>query len=153
MAAEFKINRLRFTWAGPWTASTFYNRDAVVSYNGKTYVCLVPNTSSNSFNAELNFITSGGASTPYWQVVIDGRVWKQAWAPSTYYFTGNIVTYGGTVYNHVRKKEREQGKKGLVVRGDVTTTKTTRSKETQTLNASRTGVLSQIVPQQLTQPK
>jgi hypothetical protein len=99
MAAEFEINRLRFTWAGPWTASTFYNRDAVVSYNGKTYVCLVPNTSSNNFNADLNFITSGGASTPYWQVVVDGRVWKQAWAPSTYYFTGNIVTYGGTVYN------------------------------------------------------
>ena len=99
MAAEFKINRLRFTWAGPWTASTFYNRDAVVSYNGKTYVCLVPNTSSNSFNADLNFTTPGGASTPYWQVVVDGRVWKQAWTASTYYFTGNIVTYGGTVYN------------------------------------------------------
>ena len=98
MAAEFKINRLRFTWAGPWTASTFYNRDAVVSYNGKTYVCLVPNTSSNSFNADLNYITPGGASTPYWGLVVDGRVWKQAWAPSTYYFTGNIVTYGGTVY-------------------------------------------------------
>jgi hypothetical protein len=99
MAAEFKINRLRFTWAGPWTASTFYNRDAVVSYNGKTYVCLVPNTSSNSFNADLNYITGGGASTPYWQLVVDGRVWKQAWTASTYYFTGNIVTYGGTVYN------------------------------------------------------
>jgi hypothetical protein len=99
MAAEFKINRLRFTWAGPWTASTFYNRDAVVSYNGKTYVCLVPNTSSNSFNADLNYITPGGASTPYWGLVVDGRVWKQSWTPSTYYFTGNIVTYGGTVYN------------------------------------------------------
>jgi hypothetical protein len=99
MAAEFKINRLRFTWAGPWTASTFYNRDAVVSYNGKTYVCLVPNTSSNSFNADLNYITGGGASTPYWGLVVDGRVWKQAWTASTYYFTGNIVTYGGTVYN------------------------------------------------------
>jgi hypothetical protein len=34
--------------------------------------------------------------------------------------------------------------------GDITTTTTTTTKETQTLNASRTGILSQIVPQQLT---
>ena len=46
MSAEFKIGRLRFTWEGAWTAGKFYNRDAVVQYQGKTYACLVPNTSA-----------------------------------------------------------------------------------------------------------
>jgi hypothetical protein len=46
MAAEFKIGRLKFTWEGQWTPNTFYNRDAVVGYQGKTYVCLVHNTSN-----------------------------------------------------------------------------------------------------------
>jgi len=36
------------------------------------------------------------------------------------------------------------------ITGDVTTTTTKTTKETQTLDASRTGILSQIVPQQLT---
>ena len=39
----------------------------------------------------------------------------------------------------------------IAVKGDVVTTKTTATRESQSLNASRTGILSQIVPQQLTQ--
>ena len=39
----------------------------------------------------------------------------------------------------------------IEIKGDVTTTKTTATRESQVLNASRTGILSQIVPQQLTQ--
>ena len=39
----------------------------------------------------------------------------------------------------------------LAIKGDVATTTTTNTRESQVLNASRTGILSQIVPQQLTQ--
>jgi len=95
--AEFKISRLRFTWAGTWETSKFYNRDAVVEFNGKTYVCLVPHTSSE-FYADIGHITPGGASTPYWTLMLDGHQWKQEWEPSTDYALGNIVRYSGVVY-------------------------------------------------------
>lgn len=95
--AEFKIGRLRFTWAGAWATGTFYNRDAVASYNGKTYVCLVPHTSGD-FYVDFTFVTEAGASTPYWTLMLDGHAWKQSWTPNTYYSLGDIITYGGVVY-------------------------------------------------------
>jgi len=91
--AEFKLARLRFTWNGTWAPSTVYNRDAIVQYNGKTYVCLVPNTSSSAFTTDLN------APIPLWSLLIDGKSWQGAWtANGTYYTVGAIVTFGGAVY-------------------------------------------------------
>jgi hypothetical protein len=98
MAAEFKIGRLRFTWAGAWAAGTFYNRDAVAEYNGKTYVCIDPHTSDTDFYADLKFITQQGGNAPRWDLLLDGRVWRDQWLPLTEYSLGNIVTYGGVVY-------------------------------------------------------
>ncbi len=95
--AEFKSGRLRFTWRGQWSTGTFYNRDAVSQFNGKTYVCLEPHDSTD-FYADLNFINQAGASTPRWTQMLDGKVWKQEWEPNTEYSLGNIVTYGGVVY-------------------------------------------------------
>ncbi len=68
MAAEFKISRLRFNYLGEWAEDTFYNRDAIVTYEGKLYVCLEPHTSDNTedaFYLALNYITPQGAPTPY----------------------------------------------------------------------------------------
>jgi len=93
MAAEFKIGRLRFTWNGIWAPSTFYNRDAVVNYNGKTYVCVVPNTSSSNFYNDLNAVPYS-----YWNLVVDGKKWIGAWITSTFYSVGNVVTFGGKAY-------------------------------------------------------
>jgi hypothetical protein len=90
MAAEFKIGRLRFTWLGTWAPSTFYNRDAVVNYQGKTYVCLTPNTSSANFYTDYN--------NKYWNLVIDGKTFVGRWTPSTQYSLGNIAVYGGVAY-------------------------------------------------------
>lgn len=91
--AEFKIGRLRFTWAGTWETSTFYNRDAIVLHEGKAYVCLVPHTSSDFYNdlAELPI--------PYWDLQAEGSQWAGDWAPSTYYSLGNIIHFGGAVYS------------------------------------------------------
>ncbi len=101
MAAEFKISRLRFNYLGEWAEDTFYNRDAIVTYEGKLYVCLEPHTSDNTedaFYLALNYITPQGAPTPYWQIVVNTRKWAGEWQPNTYYSLDNIVSYGGSVY-------------------------------------------------------
>ena len=99
MAAEFKIGRLRFTWLGPWTPNTTYIKDAIVSYQGKTYVCLIANTSdASNFYNDLNHITPSGASTPYWNLIIDGKTFTGAWTNGTFYNLGNIAIFGGQIY-------------------------------------------------------
>ena len=96
--AEFKISRLRFTWKGVWTIGVIYNRDAVVSYNGKTYVCLFPHTATSNFYNDLVYVTSAGESQPRWELMIDGNSWVGDWEPNTVYSDGNIVRYGGIAY-------------------------------------------------------
>jgi hypothetical protein len=99
--AEFKIGRLRFNYLGQWATETFYNRDAMATFEGKTYVCLVPHTSgltNGAFYDALNYVTPGGASTPYWDLVLDGQSWVGPWQDSTFYSLGNLVSYGGSVY-------------------------------------------------------
>jgi len=95
--AEFKIGNLRYTWKGYWDTGTFYNRDAVIAYNGKTYVCLVPHTSGN-FYADAEFVDPQLGPTPYWLLMLDGTIWENEWTPSTSYTLDNLVVYGGTVY-------------------------------------------------------
>ena len=92
MAAEFKIGRLRYNWAGTWAPSTVYSRDDVVLHDGKTYTCLVPNTSSLNFNTDLN------ATFPCWLLVIDGKTWIGIWTTGHSYSLGNIVVFGGKAY-------------------------------------------------------
>ena len=98
MTQEFKIGRLRYTWRGEWNSGITYNRDAVVQYNGKMYICLEPHTAQVNFYNDLEFVTVQGASTPRWLLTIDGRIWKDDWLPNTFYSVGNIVKYGGIVY-------------------------------------------------------
>lgn len=90
--AEFKLSRLRFTWLGEWTTGTFYNRDAIVLHEGKTYVCLVPHTASNFYDdlAELPIA--------YWDLQAEGKSWAGEWTPSTAYSLGNIVHFAGATY-------------------------------------------------------
>ena len=95
--AEFKIGRLRYTWKGVWTTGTFYNRDAVVSRSGKTYVCIEPHTSSD-FDADLAYVSPEGQELPRWIIMIDGRSWTGAWRQNTYYAVDSIVDYGGVIY-------------------------------------------------------
>ena len=93
MAAEFKIGRLRYQWQGAWQSGYAYIKDAVVSYQGKTYVCLLPNTASANFYTDLY-------ATPYplWQQIIDGKSFVGTWATSTLYNLGNIAVFKGKAY-------------------------------------------------------
>ena len=97
--AEFKINRLRYTWSGAWVAGTAYGKDSVVQYSGKTYACLIAHTASlTSFYNDLNFVTPQGASTPYWALILDGKTFRGPWVTGIVYNTGNIISFGGQVY-------------------------------------------------------
>ena len=100
MAAEFKIGRLRYTWKGAWGTATFYNRDAVASFDGKTYVCLVPHTSSQ-FYSDYNYVDPVNGSAPRWTLMLDGTSWKGEWQPLTSYTLGAIVLYGGSLYKRI----------------------------------------------------
>jgi hypothetical protein len=97
MAQEFKIGRLRYTWKGYWQTGTFYNRDAVAAFDGKTYVCIVPHTSSVFYDDYTN-VEESGEINPYWVLMLEGQTWKGDWEVSTEYTLGAIVLYGGTVY-------------------------------------------------------
>ncbi len=96
--AEFKISRLRYTWEGTWATDSFYNRDAVVEYDGKAYVCLVPHT-SGEFYEDIAQVTEIGGANPYWTLMVDGKKWVGEWEPATFYSLGNLVVYGGSVYS------------------------------------------------------
>jgi hypothetical protein len=98
--AEFKIGSLRYTWKGPWITATFYNRDAVVSFNGKTYVCLIPHTSSN-FYADAEYVDPVAGPTPYWVLMLEGKTWRGNWTPNTPYTLGNLVLFAGVVYESI----------------------------------------------------
>ena len=93
MAAEFKIGRLRFTWAGAWQPNTAYGRDNVVQYQGQMYVCQVPNTSSTNFYNDLY-------ASPYvfWSLMIPGHTFAGTWTTNTLYSLNNLVIFDGTVY-------------------------------------------------------
>jgi hypothetical protein len=93
MAAEFKIGRLRFNWSGTWTTGTIYARDNVVQYQGKAYVCLVPNTANANFYNDLY-----ATPFPYWQLMVPGHSFSGTWNPSTLYSLDNLVIFDGTVY-------------------------------------------------------
>jgi hypothetical protein len=90
--AEFKLGRIKFVYQGTWAPSTSYVVDDVVTVGGKTYICVVTNTSSSSFSTDLN------ANPPAWNLISDGQSWRGTWSNSTAYNIGDLVQYGGIVY-------------------------------------------------------
>ena len=89
--SEFKISRLRFSWVGEWNDLTAYNKDEVVQFEGKAYVCLIPHTSSGFYN-DLN------DTFPKWELMMTGQTWKGPWTQFGVYSLDNIVVFGGVVY-------------------------------------------------------
>ena len=111
---QFRIDRLRFTWKGNWTGATVYNKDDIVRYGGKAYVCLVGHTSTavtqtlltgqeiiTGFYTDLNQINTNvtpNVPNPYWTLWIDGYSWQGVWVNNTLYNAGDVVSYNGTIY-------------------------------------------------------
>jgi len=99
--AEFKLDKIRFTWKGDWTTSIFYTKDDIVRYGGKSYVCLVGHTASSNFYTDLNYIntaTEPDIAAPKWTLWFDGYAWKSSWNYSTFYNQGDVVRFNGYLY-------------------------------------------------------
>ena len=94
--AEFKLDRIRFRWKGPWLTSTQYIKDDIVSYGGKTFVCLNGHTSDPDF-----YIDYLNATLPKWTQMTDGYEWLGDWKPNYYYRVNDMVRYGGQVYSAI----------------------------------------------------
>ena len=97
--AEFKISRFRYTWQGQWqSGSTLYNRDDIVLYDGKSWVCIRQHNSS-SFEADQTYTPPGNTlPDPAWVKMTDGRNFEGEWTSTTLYEPGNLVKAGGNVY-------------------------------------------------------
>ena len=90
--AEFKLGRIRFVWKDQWTTSTVYYQDDVVSFAGKTYICVIGHTSQDVFFSDLDIVPSK------WNLMAEGQTWKGPWQPDTSYVYDDIVSYGARLY-------------------------------------------------------
>lgn len=99
--ADFKINRIRFTWKDTWVTGTAYTKDDIVRYRGKSYVCLVGHVASADFNTDLNYIdvsTTPDEPAPKWELWLDGYEWRNTWSTNTLYNLGDYIRYNSIVY-------------------------------------------------------
>ena len=114
--AEFQLNRIRFTWKGPWVSGSDYVVDDMVEYEGKTYVAKRVHT-AGTFSNDIEGADVTPA-TPKWELQSDGAVWKKNWTTSTTYSEGAIVKYGSGIYQcieeHVSSATFSSGTDGLI---------------------------------------
>jgi hypothetical protein len=90
--AEFKLGRIRFVWKDEWTTDTIYYQDDVVSFGGKTYICVIGHTSQTDFFSDFDIVP------PKWNLMSEGQKWRGEWAVDTDYVYGDIVSYGARLY-------------------------------------------------------
>ena len=90
--AEFKLGRIRFVWKSDWITSTTYYKDDVISYGGKTFLCVVGHSAAADFYTDLNNIPSK------WNQFSDGQDWKGDWQDDFTYKVNDIIKYGGLLY-------------------------------------------------------
>ena len=97
--AEFKISRFRYTWQGEWdTVTLTYNKDDVVLYQGKAWVCIRQHAPS-TFGADQSYTPAGETNaTPAWVKMTDGRKFLGDWDDNVLYDEGVLVLVGGNVY-------------------------------------------------------
>jgi hypothetical protein len=99
--AEFKLNKIRFTWRGDWVTGTRYIKDDIVRYYGKSYVCLVGHVANTDFNTDLEHVNTNTVPTtndPYWELWFDGYEWQGPWTVNHLYNLGDYVQYGSIIY-------------------------------------------------------
>jgi hypothetical protein len=93
--AEFKLGRIKFVYQGAWSQNFAYVVDDVVTVSGKTYICVVSHTSTNT---TTGFATDLAFNPTKWNIVAEGQAWRSSWVNNTYYNAGDLVQYGGLVY-------------------------------------------------------
>ena len=88
MTQSIDLGRLRFYHRGSYNNGTTYELNDVVSYGGAAYVYIY------ATNASGNLPTNA----TYWSKLADGLDQRGAWATSTAYYPGDVVTRGGNNY-------------------------------------------------------
>ena len=79
-------------WANEWQSSTYYDLGDVIRYNGYVYSC-------NSRHRSATTATSGlEADQSKWTIINTSQSWQGDWSIETRYRVGDIVRYGGVVY-------------------------------------------------------
>jgi len=109
--AEFKLGRIKFVYQGAWTTGTAYVVDDVVTVGGKTYICVQSHTASALFATDLT------ANPTNWNIVADGSRWTGNWTNNTYYNLGDLVLYGGVVYECTTPHQSIASNAALTVTG------------------------------------
>ena len=95
--AEFKLGRIKFVYQGTWAQNRAYVVDDVITNGGKTYICVLSHTSTNTTTGFATDL-AGGVGVTKWNLIADGTTWRNTWTATTYYNLGDIVVWGGTVY-------------------------------------------------------
>ena len=90
--AEYKLGRIKPVYQGTWTTGGSYVVDDIVTVGGKTYICVISNTASGSFNTDLT------ANPSLWNLIADGSAWRGTWQNATTYNIGDLALYGGVIY-------------------------------------------------------
>ena len=91
--AEFKLGRIKFVYQGSWAQNRGYVVDDVVTNSGKTYICVISHTSTNSASGFATDLNANPLLTK-WNLIADGTTWRNTWAATTYYNLGDIVLWG-----------------------------------------------------------
>jgi hypothetical protein len=102
--AEFKLERFKYNWLGDWQGGYSYNRDDIVRYGGKSYVCLITHVSNVEFHVDLEAILPGSIPPqpqPKWKVMTDAKEFAGYWTTGIVYKPGDIVLFDGTLWECV----------------------------------------------------
>lgn len=88
MTQFIDLGKLRFNFAGNWSAGTQYESNDIVKYGGNVYVY------TNAVKTTGNLPTN----TTYWDIMVEGFKFTGVYNPATSYRVGDGISYGGKVY-------------------------------------------------------
>lgn len=88
MTQILDLGKLRFHFAGDWSASATYETNDVVKYGGNVYV----------YTYGLKTSTHIPTDTVYWALMVEGIKFKGVYGATTDYRVGDGVAHGGKVY-------------------------------------------------------
>lgn len=108
--------------------------------------------STTRLEAQNIDLSGGDAARDAWSSIqsTSWGAWNTQWSTTSETDVSTTSSQGATYNTRERSGSRTRGQQ-LLQKADITTTTTSTTTTTDTLNANRTGILSQIVPQQLTQ--
>ncbi len=92
MTQLIDLGKIRFYFAGTWSAGTEYELNDVVKYGGNVYVYV------NALKSQGNVPTN----VTYWSLMVEGIKFTGAYSPTTEYQVGDGIAYGGKVYISIK---------------------------------------------------